>query len=147
MKKTVLLNAALSRLVASLGHGDMVLVSDAGMPAPHGTQVEIVDLALTPGVPGLVVTVETLLAEMQVESHIVAHETFARNDDWLDRLPINPQRSRIAEHARQPEVAGRWPAVTVSPWELAAVVTMGSLLSPVPVFARVRGGLVPSALA
>ena len=36
-------------------------------------------------------------------------------------------------------VAGRWPAVTVSAWELAAVVTMGSLLSPVAVFGAVCG--------
>lgn len=112
MKKTLLLNAALSRLVASLGHGDMVLVSDAGMPAPHGTSVEIIDLALTPGVPGLVVTVETLLAEMQVESHIVAHETFARNDGWLERLPAALLGTRqVVSHEDIKQLARRARAV------------------------------------
>ncbi|CAB3782934.1 D-ribose pyranase [Pararobbsia alpina] len=110
MKKTQLLNAALSRLIASLGHGDMVLVSDAGMPTPHGTPVEIIDLALAPGMPGLVVTTEVLLTEMQVESHIVAHETFARNDGWLERLPAaqlgtrqivsHEEIKKLAYHAR-----------------------------------------------
>ncbi|MGI4855416.1 MAG: D-ribose pyranase [Janthinobacterium lividum] len=87
MKKTPLLNAALSRLVATLGHGDMVLVADAGMPAPHGTAVEVIDLALTPGTPDIATTLRVLLAEMQVESHVVASETLARGDAWLQGLP------------------------------------------------------------
>ena len=41
---------------------------------------------------------------------------------------------------------GPWPALTVSAWELAAVVTMGSLLSPVVAFRLVRGDVLPSAL-
>ena len=44
MKKTPLLNIALSRLIASLGHGDMVVIGDAGLPVPPG--VELIDLAL-----------------------------------------------------------------------------------------------------
>jgi D-ribose pyranase len=112
MKKAPLLNAALSRLVASLGHGDMVLVSDAGMPAPYGTQVEIIDLALTPGVPGLVVTTEVLLTEMQVESHLVARETFARNDGWLERLPAAQLGTRrIVSHEEIKQLARRARAV------------------------------------
>lgn len=83
MKKTELLHSALSRLVATLGHGDKVLVADAGMPAPHGSGVEIIDLALTRGVPDIATTIRVLLSEMQVESHIVASETLARNDAWL----------------------------------------------------------------
>ncbi len=65
MKKTPLLHAELSRLVASLGHGDMVVVADAGLPVPPGTPV--IDLALTHGVPSFAQVLETLLSEMQVE--------------------------------------------------------------------------------
>jgi D-ribose pyranase len=112
MKKTPLLNAALSRLVATLGHGDMVLVSDAGMPAPHGTRVEIIDLALTPGIPGLLVTAEVLLKEMQVESHIIAHETLARNDGWLERLPAAQLGARqLVSHEDLKQLAHRARAV------------------------------------
>ena len=32
MKKTPLLNIALSRLIASLGHGDISVIADAGLP-------------------------------------------------------------------------------------------------------------------
>ena len=32
MKKTPLLNIALSEVIASLGHGDMLVIGDAGLP-------------------------------------------------------------------------------------------------------------------
>ncbi len=54
MKKTPLLNIALSRLVASLGHGDIVVIADAGLPVPKG--IELIDLALTQGVPDVAST-------------------------------------------------------------------------------------------
>jgi D-ribose pyranase len=72
MKKTPLLNIALSRVVASLGHGDVLLIVDAGMPVPPG--VELIDLAVTHGVPDFVSVLNTVLAEMQVESHVIADE-------------------------------------------------------------------------
>jgi D-ribose pyranase len=54
MKKTPLLNIQLSRLIASLGHGDVVVIADASLPVPKG--VELIDLALTQGVPDLATT-------------------------------------------------------------------------------------------
>lgn len=78
MKKTPLLNIALSRVVASLGHGDVLMIVDAGMPVPPG--VELIDLAVTQGVPDFVSVLNTVLAEMQVESHVIANE-------MLDRQP------------------------------------------------------------
>jgi len=71
VKKTALLNISLSQLVASLGHGDVVVIGD-GLPVPPG--VPLIDLALTPGIPGFVSTLEVLLSEMQVESHVIAEE-------------------------------------------------------------------------
>ncbi|OCR25293.1 ribose pyranase [Pseudomonas syringae] len=72
MKKTPLLNIALSRVIASLGHGDILMIVDAGMPVPAG--VELIDLALTRGVPDFVSVLDTVLSEMQVESHVLAEE-------------------------------------------------------------------------
>ena len=72
MKKTPLLNVALSRLIASLGHGDIVVIGDAGLPVPPG--VELIDLALTHGVPDFISTLKVVLSEMQVESHALAKE-------------------------------------------------------------------------
>jgi len=78
MKKTPLLNIALSRVIASLGHGDIVMIVDAGMPVPPG--VELIDLALTQGIPDFASVLRIVLTEMQVESHVLAEE-------MLDKQP------------------------------------------------------------
>lgn len=62
----------------------------------------------------------------------------------LDPVPLDPAGSVlgdavVAVAAVAAAVAGRWPALAVSGWELAAVVTMGSLLSPAAAFRAVRG--------
>lgn len=72
MKKTALLNIELSKVIASLGHGDIVMIVDAGMPVPPG--VPLIDLALTRGVPDFVSVLDVVLSEMQVESHVLANE-------------------------------------------------------------------------
>jgi hypothetical protein len=64
-----------------------------------------------------------------------------------DPVPLDPAGSVlgdavIAVAAAGAAAAGRWPALTVSAWELAAVMTMGSLLSPAVTFRRARGGLL-----
>jgi D-ribose pyranase len=87
MKKTPLLHAELSRLVASLGHGDAVVIADAGLPVPAGTPV--IDLALTRGVPSFAQVLEALLSEMQVERAEHATEMLARS----------PQVAALLRHA------------------------------------------------
>ena len=84
MKKTPLLNVALSRLIASLGHGDMVVIGDAGLPVPPG--VELIDLALTQGIPGFISTLKVVLSEMQVESHVLAQEILDKQPPALSVL-------------------------------------------------------------
>ena len=65
MKAAGLLHAELSRLVASLGHGDTLVVGDAGLPAPPG--VPVVDLAIAPGLPRQAAVVRAIVAELVVE--------------------------------------------------------------------------------
>jgi D-ribose pyranase len=97
MKKTPLLNIALSRVVASLGHGDVLMIVDAGMPVPPG--VELIDLAVTRGVPGFLSVLETVLAEMQVESHVLAQEMLARKPPALAALePLAMGARQLVSH-------------------------------------------------
>ncbi|WP_160104975.1 D-ribose pyranase [Pseudomonas izuensis] len=84
MKKTPLLNVALSRLIASLGHGDTVVIGDAGLPVPPG--VELIDLALTQGIPDFIGTLKVVLSEMQVESHVLAREILEKRPSALAAL-------------------------------------------------------------
>jgi len=73
MKKTPLLNTALSEAISRMGHGDMLVIGDAGLPIPQG--VQRIDLALTQGVPGFLETLRVVLTELKVEHVIIAHET------------------------------------------------------------------------
>lgn len=72
MKKSTLLHAELSYLVATLGHTDEVTICDAGLPVPE--PVQRIDLALTHGVPGFIETVRTFLSESQIEGVVMAEE-------------------------------------------------------------------------
>jgi hypothetical protein len=70
-----------------------------------------------------------------------------------DPVPLDPAGSPlgdavVAVAAAAAAAAGRWPGMlAVSGWELAAVLTAGSLLSPVARFARVHADVLPYALA
>ena len=72
MKKGTLLNAPLSNVIAQMGHGDRLVVSDAGLPIPE--QVARIDLAVRPDLPPFLDVVRTILDEMEVESVIIAEE-------------------------------------------------------------------------
>ena len=85
MKKGRLLNAPLSAVVASLGHGDRLVICDAGLPIPPG--VERIYLAVSHGVPTLAQVLQAVAAEMQVESVLLAQESLSASDGhvppWL----------------------------------------------------------------
>jgi D-ribose pyranase len=70
MKKTGMINASISTVIAHLGHSDMLTVADAGLPIPITTQR--IDIALKPGVPGFLETLEVVLTEMFVEKAYVS---------------------------------------------------------------------------
>jgi len=72
MKKTSLLNSHLSQVIASMGHTDMLVISDAGFPAPPG--VLRIDLAVTAGLPGFLEVVQAVATELETERLILASE-------------------------------------------------------------------------
>ena len=80
MKKTPLLHAALSHVIARLGHGDLLVIADAGLPIPAGPQC--IDLAVTRGVPGFVDVLQAVLSEMQVERAVLASELRTRSAEF-----------------------------------------------------------------
>jgi D-ribose pyranase len=77
VKRTQLLHAELSEVIARLGHGDMLVIADAGLPIPDGPRR--IDLALTANVPRLHEVLRVVLSEMVVEAAVVAHELSANN--------------------------------------------------------------------
>ena len=75
MKKHGVLHAELSRCIAALGHKDLFMIGDAGMPIPPG--VEIIDLAVTAGVPTFRQVLDAVLEEAEVEGYYLADEIHA----------------------------------------------------------------------
>ena len=97
MKRTTLLHAELSEVVARLGHGDLLVIGDAGLPIPDGPRR--IDLAVSANVPRFHDVLAAVLAEMQVEGALIADE-FA---------PAN-----AAVHAELMRQLGHTPVATIS---------------------------------
>ena len=73
MKKIGVLNKNLSEVIARMGHGDMLVICDAGLPIPACTQR--IDLAICKNLPGFIDTVKTISSELKVDQVIIAEET------------------------------------------------------------------------
>ena len=84
MKKIGILNKDISEVIAGMGHTDMLVVADAGLPIPPG--VQRIDLAVRKGLPGFLETVEAILGELQLERIIIAEEMRAVSPHIWDRL-------------------------------------------------------------
>ena len=97
MKRTTLLHAELSEVIASLGHGDLLVIGDAGLPIPEGPRR--IDLALCANVPRFHEVLAAVLSEMQVERAVVASEL---------------QASSPAVHAELLRQLGETPVSTMS---------------------------------
>lgn len=76
MNRSRLLNAELSHAIASMGHGDLMIVCDAGFPIPSSAWR--IDLAIVPDVPDL----QTVLAP--ISEHFIAERV-----SYADTLPVH----------------------------------------------------------
>ncbi|GAB3632921.1 D-ribose pyranase [Microbacterium shaanxiense] len=90
MRKTsTTINPALSRVISETGHTDLLVVTDAGLPIPPGS--ERIDLAYRPGAPAFFDVLDTVLAEMVVEGATVSAEVADQSPEVLqglrERLP------------------------------------------------------------
>ena len=106
MKRSPLLHAELSHVIASLGHGDMLVLGDAGLPIPDGPRR--IDLAVARGVPRLDEVLQAVLSEMQVEGIVIADEALDGDGDtkklpgWYPQsLGIEPQTVSHEEFKRR----------------------------------------------
>lgn len=84
MKKKGILNAELMRCIAALGHKDLFMIGDAGMPIPEG--VEVIDLAVCGGVPRFEQVLDAVLAETEVEYYYLADEIQEKNEKLYQHI-------------------------------------------------------------
>ena len=112
MKKSGILNAQLIGCIAALGHKDLFMIGDAGMPIPKG--VPIVDLVLCGGVPTFRQVMDAILEETVVEGYTIADEIQEKNPELLayiqeklagaeeERIP----HTEIKSHVRPCKICG-----------------------------------------
>jgi simple sugar transport system permease protein/D-ribose pyranase len=72
MKRSVILNSELSHAIASMGHGDLMIVCDAGFPIPNTSWR--VDLAVIQDIPDLETVLTAISQELVVEKVAYAAE-------------------------------------------------------------------------
>jgi D-ribose pyranase len=92
MKRTTLLHAELSRVIAGMGHGDLLVIGDSGLPIPAGPLR--IDLAVARGVPRFADVLHAVLSELQVERAVIAQEACGpggATPDWCQQVqPLVP---------------------------------------------------------
>lgn len=84
MKKIGILHRELSDVIASLGHLDLIVISDAGLPvSPNARRVE---LALAPDLPTVTQVLEILLQEALFEKISFAEEQLSASPKFHEHL-------------------------------------------------------------
>lgn len=110
MKRSGILHAELSGIVAAMGHGELLVIGDAGLPVPPG--VRCIDLALAAGVPRFQQAVDAVLSELVVERGVTNAEqpaaapaaAAALEAGWPNGVPLervpHPELKALAASAR-----------------------------------------------
>ncbi len=84
VKKHGILNPHLAKVLAELGHTDLLVIADAGLPLPLG--IERVDLSLVEGVPRFLQVLEAVLLEVDVEAITLASEIMLKSPNENARI-------------------------------------------------------------
>ncbi len=79
MQRVGILNSAIAKVLADLGHTDTIVIADCGLPVPDG--VVKIDLALRLGEPAFADVLAEVLKYMKVERATLATEMATRNGE------------------------------------------------------------------
>lgn len=93
MRRTGLLHAELLGLIAGLGHGQTLVIADAGLPIPR--DVRRIDLAVRSGLPGFLAVLETVLEAGVFEAGSIATELAETNPDLAGAVAARLGEARI----------------------------------------------------
>jgi D-ribose pyranase len=84
LKNSKILNTELNHMLASMGHTDILFITDAGCPIPKDAWV--VDLSITRNVPELVPVLELIASEFLAEKVIYADYVPEHNKPYHEDL-------------------------------------------------------------
>ncbi len=75
MKTTGILNSELIRVMARMGHGDLLAITDRGFPFPLHADTATIDLSVARNVPRFLDVVLPIAEDFEIEEVIIADET------------------------------------------------------------------------
>ena len=84
LKKSGILNPVLLYEIAGLGHKDVFVIADAGLPIPR--EITRIDLSLVPGIPRFLDVLEAVLKEVVVERAVLASEIMDRSPRMYEEI-------------------------------------------------------------
>jgi D-ribose pyranase len=84
MKEVGMINGHIDSALTRQGHMDLMMVVDAGFPCPD--HVELIDVALSEGVPQVLDVLTELRKVHSVEKILMAHETLNHNPTFFDKV-------------------------------------------------------------
>jgi D-ribose pyranase len=84
MLETEIINRDLSRILSGQGHGDLLLITDAGFAIPK--ELEVADLSLDVNQPKVLTVLQTLKKAFSVEKIILADETRQHNPGYFEAI-------------------------------------------------------------
>ncbi|MGV8146031.1 MAG: D-ribose pyranase [Alkaliphilus sp.] len=93
MRKGILLNSEILKIISQMGHTDTIAIADCGLPIPKTTKR--IDIALKRGIPNFLETLDTVLNEFEVEGVVLAEEIKEHNPATLEKILLRIDCSKI----------------------------------------------------
>ncbi len=109
MKKKGILNAQLCRVLAEMGHNDLLLIADAGLPIPK--EIERVDLALVCNKPLFKDVFTAVCNELKIQSAYLAVEIKEKNPQILTLVQQKIDHIDFISHENLKEMSHRVKAI------------------------------------
>jgi D-ribose pyranase len=107
MKKKGILNREISRVLATMGHYDLLVIADAGLPIP--TDADCIDLVIDKDIPTVLQILKLLSSELEIEEFYVAEEgnsiNAAQYSD-IERIFPNASKNLIPHNSLKEKVRG-----------------------------------------
>ncbi|QUH30526.1 D-ribose pyranase [Vallitalea guaymasensis] len=75
MKTHGILQNDLARMVARMGHADLLVITDRGFPFPSHERTECIDISIGRDIPKVTDVLKIILEELEIEKVIIANET------------------------------------------------------------------------
>lgn len=84
MKKNPLLHPEISKVIASLGEGDRLVIATADLPIR--SDIQRIDIVLTEGIPTVEQTLGVVMSELHVREAVIAEELEGTNASFVSSL-------------------------------------------------------------